>query len=388
MERIMWSHKDGRAVLDLSTVDRSEFKVISEGGLNFVFPKKNKWDWTAEEKWLRSVMVDDNGRIVSCSWPKFGNFGEFLADTDALKTALADGGVVRFTHKEDGSLCIRSVVNGKVIMRTRGTMFGGESDDGSETYGEKFRRVATTKYPRLLDPTWMADGISLLLEYIAPDNAVVVRYKDEDLVFLGGTNHFGPSIIPWGDVVQISGEGNLRLVDLKELPTDPVKLLEEVKEWRTEGVVARCCGDQVFVKVKSAWYLANHRMKYSMTYESIVEFSQRSGVEDEETLVTKLREYDYDFEVVESAREFFRRYLLALHMATCHRAAAEKVCADALADLAQLERGAEHRKRFAIVACSREPSIKSMMFALYDGRSERVDAMVRKLVLSEGEKRR
>jgi hypothetical protein len=304
-----------------------------------------------------------------------------------LKTALADGDVVRFTHKEDGSLCIRSVVNGKVIMRTRGTMFGGESDDGSETYGEKFRRVATAKYPKLLDHSWMAD-VSLLLEYVAPDNAVVVRYKEEDLVFLGGVEHEGPSMLPWEPVVWIANGGGLRLVDLKELPTDPVKLLEEVKEWRTEGVVARCCGDQVFVKVKSAWYLANHRMKYSMTYESIVEFSQRSGVEDEETLVTKLREYDYDFEVVESAREFFRRYLLALHMATCQRAAAEKVCADTLADLAQLERGAEHRKRFAMVACLREPSIKSMMFALYDGRSERVDAMLHKLVLSEGDKRR
>lgn len=382
----MWSRKDGGCVLDLSAVDRSEFKVVSENGLNLVFPKKNKWNWTVEEKWLRSVMVDDSGLVVSCSWPKFGNFGEFLGDTDALKKALAEGSPVLWTHKEDGSLCIRAVVNGKVIMRTRGTMFGGESDDGSETYGEKFRRVAAAKYPKLLDPTWMADGASLLLEYIAPDNAVVVRYKEEDMVFLGGVDHVGPRILPWGMVELIAAQGGLRLVELKELPSDPVKLLEEVKEWRTEGVVAR--HGEVFVKVKSAWYLANHRMKYSMTYESIVEFSQRSGVEDEETLVAKLREYDYDFEVVESAREFFRRYLLALHMATCQRAVAEKVCADALADLAQLERGAEHRKRFAMVACSREPSIKSMMFALYDGRSEQINAMVRKLVLSEGEKRR
>jgi hypothetical protein len=140
----------------------------------------------------------------------------------------------------------------------------------------------------------------------------------------------------------------------------------------------------VLVKVKSAWYLANHRMKYSMDYKSIVEFSQRADVGDEDALVAKLREYDYDFEVIESAKEFFRRYALALRDATRMRADAEEACSGTLVGLAGLERGPEHRKRFAAVACSREPAVRSMMFALYDGRLERVDAMVRKLILAGG----
>lgn len=383
----MWSHKDGKAVLDLSAVDRSEFKIVSENGLSLVFPKKNKWDWTEEEKWLRSVMVDDAGRVVSCSWKKFGNFGEFLAETDALKQALADGGLVRFTHKEDGSLCIRSVVDGQVVMRTRGTMSGGESDDGSETYGEKFRRVAAAKYPKLLDPTWMPD-VSLLLEYIAPDNAVVVRYKEEDLVFLGGVDHADPSIIPWHDVTMIAFLGGLRLVELKELPSDPAKLLEEVKEWRTEGVVARCDGDQVFVKVKSAWYLANHRMKYSMKYKTIVEFVGLSGVTSEDELVARLREYDYDFEVVEGGREFYRRYEKAKEATDYQRAGAEDMFRSAklLAHGLHPDDKVAERKEFAKIACAQPPVVKSMMFSLYDGRAERLDAMVRKLILTEGGK--
>jgi hypothetical protein len=63
----MWLRKDGCAFLDLSKVDRAEFKIMSENGLHLVCPKKNKWDWTQDEKWLRSVVVDDTGRIVSCS---------------------------------------------------------------------------------------------------------------------------------------------------------------------------------------------------------------------------------------------------------------------------------------------------------------------------------
>lgn len=385
----MWRTENAVAVLDLSKIDKTEFKIVSDGGLHLVFPKKNKWDWTSEEKWLRSVMVDDAGRIVSCSWPKFGNFGEFLGDTDALKKALANGSPVRFTHKEDGSLCIRSVVGGKVIMRTRGTMFGGESDDGRETYGERFRRVAAAKYPVLLDPSWMP-SVSVLLEYVAPDNAVVVRYKSEDLVFLGGIEHSSPSILPWEWAVVVAGDNGLRLVELKELPSDPVKLLEEVKEWRTEGVVARCDNDQVFVKVKSAWYLANHRMKYSMKYDTIVEFVERSGILSETALVDKLHEYDYDFEVIESAKEFYQRYLAARQAASAifNKALGLREWWKTETMFRVWDNEAAERKDFARLACSQEPAIKSMMFAMYDGRQERVDAMVRKLVLTEGGKHR
>lgn len=379
----MWRRENGIVILDLSTVDRTEFKIVSEDGIHLVFPKKNKWDWTDEEKWLRSIMVDNAGRVVSCSWPKFGNFGEFLTDTNTLKTALADGSPVLFTAKEDGSLCVRSVVNGQIIMRTRGTMFGGESDDGSETYGEKFRRVAAAKYPKLLDPSWQSDK-SLLLEYIAPSNAIVVRYKEEDLIFLGGVEHDGPSIIPWHDATMIAFLGGLRLVELKELPSDPVRLLEEVKDWRTEGVVARCCGDQVFVKVKSAWYLANHRMKYSMKYKTIVEFVGLSGVASEDELVAKLREYDYDFEVVEGGREFYRRYAAARDGALALRAEAEKICAESGIAVMLFDTEAARRKYFAQIACAQSGPVKSMMFAFYDGRTERIDAMVRKLILTEG----
>jgi hypothetical protein len=258
-------------------------------------------------------------------------------------------------------------------------------DDGMETYGEKFRRVAAAKYPKLLDPSWQSDK-SLLLEYIAPGNAIVVRYKEEDLIFLGGVEHFGPSIIPWHDATMIALLGGLRLVELKELPTDPVKLLEEVKEWRTEGVVARCRGDQVFVKVKSAWYLANHRMKYSMKYKTIVEFVELSGVVDEDGLVAKLREYDYDFEVVEGGREFYRRYEKAKEAADYQRAEAHDMfrSAQIVANGLHPDDKVAERKEFARVACTQPPVVKSMMFALYDGRTERVDAMVRKMILTEG----
>lgn len=393
--------------LDLKAVNRSEFNVVEEDGLTLVFPRKNKWDWMADERWLRSVVVDAKGRIVSTGWPKFGNYGEFQADTRVLDKALAADSIVRFTHKEDGSLCIRDVVNGRVMMRTRGTMFGGQrGDDNTSSYGEKFASVAMCKYPQLLDPQWFDVGISLLFEYVAPDNQVVVRYPEEDLILIGMLVHEPrgadgriqkPFIVPWGEMSKFAKEEHLTLVELKELPADPAGLLEEVKDWRTEGVVVRCPDprsgdeDQILVKVKSAWYLANHRMKHSMNYQRILEFVETSGIRDEQQLVDQLRASDFDFEIIESVKELYARHQAAEAMAdeweTEARHLYEKFKADPmmqqLMDIPRLR-----RKEFAKIACDQGPVVKSMMFSMYDGNEEGILSMRRRVVATEGRLRK
>lgn len=379
----MWSREE-RAVLDLSAVDRSEFKVVSEGGLHLVCPKKNKWDWSDEERFLRSVVVDDKGVVRSSGFPKFGNYGEFQDDTAALNRALESGHQVFFSHKEDGSLCIRSVIDGQVIMRTRGTMYGGEDmEDGTPSFGSRFRKVAEEKYPILLDPLY-CDDVSLLFEYVAPGNTVVVRYQEDDLVFLGGVEHSGPSMLPWEKVCAMAAARGFNLVELRELPRDPLKMLEEVKNWRTEGIVARCDNCQVMVKVKSAYYLANHRMKFSMTYKTIVEFVDTSGVQSEQELVEKLKEYNYDWEIVESAKELYARYCNAEKQASAWSAEASDMFDRLLGELQEFEAGsAEHRKRFARVACQQHSMVRTMMFLLYDNRKERFANLRRRIIKTE-----
>lgn len=392
--------------LNLKAVDRSEFKTVEEGGLTLVFPRKNKWDWTAEERWLRSVVVDSKGHIVSTGWPKFGNYGEFQADTQVLNKALAGGSPVRFTHKEDGSLCIRDVVAGRVMMRTRGTMFGGQrGEDGMPSFGERFAEVAVRKYPQLLDPKWFDVGISLLFEYVAPDNQVVVRYTEGDLILIGMLVHEPrkngkaqrPFIVPWGEMSEFAKSENLTLVELKELPTDPTGLLEEVKDWRTEGVVVRCPDphtsdeDQVLVKVKSAWYLANHRMKHSMNYQRILEFVETSGIRNEQQLVDRLRASDFDFEIIESAKELYARYQAAELLADEWEAKARRLYEEFEADpmMQQLtELTHLRRKEFARIACEQEPVVKSMMFSMYDERDEDIQSMRRRVVATEGRLRK
>lgn len=387
----MWSMResDGRRVLDVSAVDRSEFKVVSQDGLHLVCPKKNKWDWSDDERLLRSIVVNDKGEVVSCGFPKFGNYGEFQDDTEALNQALASGAPVFFSHKEDGSLCIRSVINGKVVMRTRGTMFGGDDmEDGTPSFGKRFRKVAEEKYPILLDPSYCCCE-SLLFEYVAPTNTVVVRYRDDDLIFLGAMAHYQLTPFVWDTIQSMAGDRGFNLVELKKLPRDPVAMLEEIKDWRTEGIVARCDGSKVMVKVKSAYYLANHRMKFSMNYKTIVEFIDTSGVRSEDELVKKLKEYDYDWEIIESAKELYAKYLDVVAHADAWVATAHAMFDEVMVEIAALSKdppkadSAEHRKRFAMVACQQHSVVRTIMFLLYDDRKERFANLYRRIIKTE-----
>lgn len=390
----MWSRKNDRMVLDLKQVDQSEFKIVDDPqrGLHLVFPKKGKWVWPKEQRWLRSTMIDDSGAVVSCAWPKFGNYGEFLEDTDALKQELDRGGTVRWTEKMDGSLCIRSVVGGEVIMRTRGTMYGGVSSDEEEgriPFGDRFRKIASERYPKLLDPSWIPEGKSLLLEYISPDNVVVVRNRDDDLVFLGGVDHFNLSILAWDETLELAAAGGLRVVGTSDLPRNPLLMVKEIEGWKgREGVVVRCCGDQIFVKVKSEWYKANHLMKSQMNYLTVAEFLEQSDIRSEEQLEAMLHSYEYDFEIIESAKVLYARCMVAEGIALEMRQEAEERFAGFMgSDGGRIEPETARRKEYAKLACAQRPIIKSMMFSLYDGKEQQVRDMIRKVIRNEGRMR-
>lgn len=399
----MWSIEKGKMKLDISKV-RSDFKITSENGLHLIHPKKNLWEWEDEEKNLRSLVVDNNGFVVSSGWKKFGNYGEFKNDTDVLNFALANDGVVRFTEKIDGTLLIRSVFDNEVIFRTRGTLYGGEDSDEQAAFGERFKKVAKEKYPILLDPSFMFDR-SLLFEYIAPTNLVVIRYKEEDLIFLGFVKHDDLSVGKWLETQKISTDYNLNLVNLHVLPREPLQLINEIKTWKDEGIVARCNDDQIFVKIKSAYYLANHRMKFSMNYLTMVEFIEGGNIQSEDQLVADLKACDYDWEVIESAKEFYHRYENAVELKNRLMQAAQnffnnfenewnsKVVLPAKKNWQfKMENQRLRKKEFALSLNKTNfdnlPSnfIRPLSFCIYDNKQERLHELCRKIILTEGKK--
>jgi len=345
-----------------------DFQFIKEKNLTLIIPRKDKFDWHQKEKWFRSLLIDDNKNIISCGWPKFGNYTEFKDDSDKLDLALKNKRPIKFTLKEDGSLCIRFIYNGEVFFRSRGTIFGGSGELG---FGDRFKQIAKEKYPKLLDPNIYPDR-SLLFEYVGPDNMIVLQYSESDLIFLGFVNH-NFTIGNWAEVENISKELDLNLVELINLPLDIDELLREIDGWEKEGVVARI--DDTFVKIKSPFYLAGHRLKYSITYKFLTDL-YFGGVKTIEDLKKMIEDKGLDWEVMDSVKKMFNVILDSVKIVE----ARELVARTMVREFKESEFINGGKKLFA-ERIANQGVVKSLAFLIYDGKEEKLEYVKKKQIV-------
>lgn len=369
----MWIFEKEKAKLDISKVN-SKFQKINRDGFTLIYPKRNVWDWDEEERFLRSVIIDKNGYVVSCGWNKFGNYGEFQNDLKELENSFDKNLPIRFTNKEDGTLCIRSVFNDQVVLRTRGTMFGEKPDDNP--FKDRFFGVAENKYPILLDKNWMTDR-SLLFEYVSPENRIVVGYKEEDLIFIGSVSN-DLKLSNWSQLEQISKEGKLNIVKLYKLNNNkPIELISEVKDWKEEGIVVRCNNDQTLMKFKSAYYLTQHRLKHSISYDFLVDFMNISNIKNKDELIKELKSYDYDFEIIESIIPFYEKYeRVVKEVNDCINKAKDILSTFTTNKIIEKER----RKELALYIKNEKKHIKTFIFNLYDNNIDKTNNLKRKII--------
>ena len=368
-------------------------KEQEDGAYMLVHPSRGKFEWEPDELCYRSAILDSaTGRIVSSGWPKFFNQGEWPDHDAAIAAELAAGRAV-ITHKHDGSLIIRSVLpDGRILFRTRDTFDGGKFAAFAEA-------VAQAKYPALLDPSLWAEG-SLLFEYVGAGNQIVVRYEgDDDLILLGAARHQGDSVVylSYGELAALAIAQGLRLVetyDWADARGGIAAVLGFVQGWdRAEGVVVRSADGQTLLKIKSAWYFAQHALRWHLTYDSICRFAIDGGYTDEGSLTTALMQAGWDFETTITARSHFARYRE-------RRAEAERLKAAALAFLATfdaetagtIERDDERARRKVFASRvlgpdgtdeTREQS--KYLFLAFDGKADKLDALLlRRVVMAAG----
>lgn len=378
-------HKE-QAMSTVQNLTNKGFLVKPFGDYLLVHPSRGKFEWEADELRFRSVILDGQGRIVSAGWPKFFNQGEWPEHDAVLAGELAAGQAV-ITHKHDGSLIIRSVLlDGRIVLRTRDTFDGGKFAPLAEA-------VARAKYPRLLDPTVFPCG-SLLFEYVGAGNQIVVRYGDEDeLILIGAAEHQGDGAryLPYPELAQVASEFGLRLVETYAWATDGIAgILALVQDWDTaEGVVVRSACGQTLLKIKSAWYFAQHTLRFRMTYESICRFAIDGGITDEAGLVAALTQAGWDYETTVTARGHFADYLAArAEAAAIAEAARAFVAAFDAETQGQYADERARRKAFAgrLFGPDARPEDRARStyaFLAYDGRLAQLEALLlRRVVLA------
>ena len=260
--------------IDLNSIDKESFNVREKDGRVLINPTKAKHVWTEEELKFRSLLTDLEGNVLSSGFEKFRNAGEDKEVDAAFRLALSRK-AVRFTEKMDGSLIILDWIDGKPHLRTRGSFDLG-------TFEAPVRSLINSKYPNLLP--WFSTDIflgdiarryrSILFEYVAPTNRIVIRYEEPKLVLIGMANK--ETLEPLLDrttLFVMAEQMGVPLVESHELPFDMESLGPVVRGWQDkEGVVAEFVdfNPETFratprrLKLKASQYVKLHALKFKL----------------------------------------------------------------------------------------------------------------------------
>lgn len=249
--------------------------------------------WTKDNMHFRSSLWNAQGELISASFKKFFNWGEHPELAYTPFSLTANGGC-ELLEKIDGSTLIVSRYKGQLIMRTRGTVDASKLDNGHEIEWLKDKYPAITSVP---------EGVSHIYEWVSPENKIVLNYGEEPDVYL-------IAIIKHEDYTLVSQQQLDECAALYGFKRPARYNFKSVKEMLEaiealkgkEGLCVYCDHGQQIRKVKSAWYLALHRMKTELgSYERVVDFyftmNKPSYTEYYDFIVK-----NYDFELAEQCR--------------------------------------------------------------------------------------
>jgi T4 RnlA family RNA ligase len=301
------------AKIQIQEIDHKQFNVSHRsddalGDVVLITPGFDKHKWENDELHLRSVLCRPDGRIISSGFPKFFNYGE-KEDHDALTQQAILSGEVYFAEKMDGSLIIRSVIDGQVHFRTRG------SHHLADDFMDDVMALVQEKYPRLLDRT-MDARYSILFEYTAPSNRIVLEYDQASLTALGMMDLSSelPELVSSPKLVlQLEEDYGTPAVKFHNLGTSVNSIIETVRTWKgSEGIVVWCVlpnGSLHFTKIKASEYIRIHSLKFHLTRDKIIMFCYTKGIETLEALQDEMHELGVDWEAVNFIQPHFEEYI-------------------------------------------------------------------------------
>jgi hypothetical protein len=298
--------------LDLKNISRKDFRVHERqhpvlGTLMLITPTPGKHRWELDELHLRSLLCKPDGTIVCSGFPKFRNYGEDESEGRMFEGYL-ENGEVSFAEKMDGSLIIRTVIDGHVNFRTRG------SHKLADSFEERVMELVREKYPRLLSPIYR-QGVSMLFEYTSPSNRIVLQYEDCSLTTLGLMNLYYDETLPkfFGFkhlADKIAAETGVDTLEFHDLTTDLPELRSEIAGWiGSEGIVAWCGDGAMLIKIKADEYIKIHSLKYHLTEDRVRKMAWFGNMDSIDDLKNRFFEMGLDWESVDFVREYMEDFL-------------------------------------------------------------------------------
>jgi hypothetical protein len=293
--------------IDLQYIDRNQFHVdehMWNGQLVYlVQPKQMGCEWTQENKIFRSSVWNDEGELISASFPKFVNWGE-KPDVFPIPTSLKNATIM---EKLDGSTLIVSKYKGNYMIRTRGTIDAGKM----EKNGFEIEIFKNEVLPKLIamgvygayDYTAETWNFSVIFEWTSPLNTIVINYGDKPTFSLIGIIKHDNYRIASQEYLNCFATAGGFSRPATYTFTSIEDLIASVEKWEgKEGVCVYHRDGQEIHKVKGAWYLMLHHMKSELSsLEKVVDVWVARGYPSYQEFYTYIVT-TFDYELAEQCR--------------------------------------------------------------------------------------
>ena len=248
--------------IDLSLVDSEQFMVhqhfVGDHSVALIQPVHIGAVWQKDTTIFRSSVWDMEGNPVSLSFKKFWNWGE-KPELAPIPPSLYGAELL---EKLDGSTLLFSRYKGHTVIRTRGTVDARKQENGYEI------DYLIQKYPKFVEflETFETTPCTYAFEWLSPSNKIVINYGDEpQMVLTAIIDHMSYTYVPqnslddWAVKLELPRPKRYAYNSIEEMKAavEAFSGLEGLCIYHREG--------QEILKVKSAEYLAKHRMKSELS---------------------------------------------------------------------------------------------------------------------------
>lgn len=256
--------------VDTTSSMQSKFRIFS-----YYIASYSEW-LKPDALECRGIMfeLDDNNnpiRIAARPPKKFFNLFEnpFTEDIKDDQVGLA-------FKKEDGSLISSFIDKGELFLKSKGSLFSQQVLDAQKWLYDERRK------PLLECLKWYVEnGITINMEWVSPDNRVVLTYEEPRLIILNARHNITGEYIDLEDLVK-DQTVNQYMVDNHPFETIN-ELIKEVQELKDqEGyVVYDSKGAEPVFKIKCPWYVHLHSVKSSVSSDKNLWEAVAEGVSDD-----------------------------------------------------------------------------------------------------------
>jgi putative RNA ligase len=290
--------------------------------------------WTAETKQCRGIVSLADGTIVARPFDKFFNVDE--SEETRLLGLLSRPGEIEITDKLDGSMVAVWFDEGWHTS-TRGSFTSSQAQAAAWWLSARARRFVDVL------------GFTLLCEWCAPDNRVVLKYDAPELFLIGARRTSTGTDIHYSELQEIANLADLRLTPRQTGALEDIAAAR-VSSIGREGWVARW-PDGFRVKIKTEDYLRLHRLVTGFNARRVRDVLLASG----EAWTTYLTDLPEEF------RAEAERMANIMQTATVARLEGLQTTFERLRPLAS-----ESRKAYAMAVLQEPSDDRPYLFGLID----------------------